>query len=128
MGGLESGFLGQVVVVLHAHDVGDCQRFGHLGGRHVAYANVADKPFAPQISEHSHLLGDGPLLGAVNRPTRQLTISSASKPTLRRLVFETKSWHSEAKTARIWFQKPNLHGQTRQSIARRAAPMFKSYL
>ena len=36
--------LGQVVVVLHAHDVGDRLRLGDLGGRDVAQADVADSP------------------------------------------------------------------------------------
>ncbi len=60
--------VGQVVVVLHAHDVGDRLRLGHLGGRDVAQADVADQPLALEVGQHRHLLGDGPLLGAVARP------------------------------------------------------------
>ena len=62
--------VGQVVVVLHAHDVGDRLRLGHLGGRDVAQADVADQPLALEVGQHRHLLGDGPLLGAVDRPHR----------------------------------------------------------
>ncbi len=62
--------VGQVVVVLHAHDIGDRLRLGHLGGRDVAQADVADQPLAPEVRQHRHLLGDGPLRGAVDRPHR----------------------------------------------------------
>ncbi len=36
--------VGQVVVVLHAHDVGDRLRLGHLGGRDVAQADGRISP------------------------------------------------------------------------------------
>jgi hypothetical protein len=42
-------------------------RLGHLGGRDVAQADVADQPLALQLGQRRHLLGDGPLLGAVAR-------------------------------------------------------------
>ena len=60
--------VGQVVVVLHAHDVGDRLRLDHLGGRDVAQADVADQPLVPEVGQHRHLLGDGSRLRAMARP------------------------------------------------------------
>jgi hypothetical protein len=62
--------LDHVVVVLHAHNVGDRLRLCYLGGRDVAQTDVADQPLAPEVSQHRHRLGDGPLLEAVARTHR----------------------------------------------------------
>src|SRR5215813_835787 len=62
--------LGQIVVVLYAHDVGNRLRLGQLSGRDVAQADVADQPLAPEVGQYRHLLGDGPLSGTVDCPHR----------------------------------------------------------
>ena len=60
-----------VVVVLHAHNVGDRLRLCYLGGRDVAQTDVADQPLAPEVSQHRHLLGDGlPPRGRGPNPSR----------------------------------------------------------
>jgi len=59
--------LGQVVVVLHAHDPGKGLGLGHLGGGDVAQAEMADQALALEVGQHGDLLGDGTFLGAVAR-------------------------------------------------------------
>ena len=62
--------MGQVIVVLNAHNVSDSLTLGYLGRRDVAQADVADQSLAPEVGQHRHLLGDRPLFGAVDRPHR----------------------------------------------------------
>ena len=53
--------VGQVVEVLDAHDLGDRLRLGHLGGRDVAQADVADQPLTLQVGQDLDLIRDRPL-------------------------------------------------------------------
>ena len=54
-----------VVVVLHAYDLGDALRFGYLSRRGVAHPDVANQALALEIGQRRDLLGDRSLGNAV---------------------------------------------------------------